>query len=246
MTLILSGLIIGLVMGLTGAGGALVAIPLFIQFSHMDLKQASVYSLIAVIIATLVNGFSQRKNIQIKLGMLVAFFSFVGSWLAIPLKSKLPDAGIILILALVSIYSLFSVWSENNDKIRSSQKFNLAWPTIPVGLILGTLTTLTGLGGGVLMLPIFLKIFKLNQDKAVATSLMCVGLSALFSFGFQVMSLLVAPDYLTLFYLALGIAVTLPIVKRVVDYLTASQLSLVRQVLFTFVVVLALGKLILF
>jgi len=38
------GLIIGIVMGLTGAGGALVAIPLFMQFLALTLKDASVYS----------------------------------------------------------------------------------------------------------------------------------------------------------------------------------------------------------
>ena len=49
--LVLLGVIIGVVMGLTGAGGALVAIPLFMQFQGMSLKEASVFSLIAVVIA---------------------------------------------------------------------------------------------------------------------------------------------------------------------------------------------------
>lgn len=46
------GSIIGIVMGLTGAGGALVAIPLFMTVLRMELKSAAVYSLVTVVIAS--------------------------------------------------------------------------------------------------------------------------------------------------------------------------------------------------
>jgi uncharacterized membrane protein YfcA len=63
-------MIIGIVMGLTGAGGALIAIPLFIQFMGMNLKEASIYSLIAVVVASLLNFVEQRKATQYRTGFV--------------------------------------------------------------------------------------------------------------------------------------------------------------------------------
>ena len=49
------GSVIGLVMGLTGSGGALVAIPLFMYVLELGLKEASVLSLVAVRLASSFN-----------------------------------------------------------------------------------------------------------------------------------------------------------------------------------------------
>ena len=55
MSNILIGVIVGLIMGLTGAGGALISIPLFLSLMNVSLKEATVLSLIAVMLGSLIN-----------------------------------------------------------------------------------------------------------------------------------------------------------------------------------------------
>src|SRR5690606_3769939 len=104
MTSLLIGGVIGLVMGLTGAGGALVAIPLFMQLEGMSLKSASVYSLMAVIIASLLAFISQKTKADNKVAIILVLASIAGSALTAPLKPLLADSVIIILLALISIF----------------------------------------------------------------------------------------------------------------------------------------------
>jgi len=241
---LICGVIIGIVMGLTGAGGALVAIPLFMHFFSMGLKEASVYSLLAVVVASLMNYFSQRSATQYKTAMIIVAVSAIGSYLTTPFKEALPSFYAAIILSTISIYALYSVWRPLKSVgfgtlTRAKESTPLS---ILVGFILGTLTTFTGLGGGVLMLPILLSMYHYSQSQAVATSLFAVGLSSLASLIVQIS---MGADFsidLGLGYLMVGILSSVFILKQFVKRLPASVVTRTRQVLFTFVVILAISK----
>lgn len=238
------GIIIGIVMGLTGAGGALIAIPLFMQFLEMDLKEATVYSLIAVVVASLLNYFSQRKGTQYLTAVLIVTASSVGSYLATPFKEQLSSLFVALILGVVSLYALYGIWSPvklpSKDEVSSvGGKYPLA---LAAGLMLGVLTTFTGLGGGVLMLPLFLNLFQYSQSQAISTSLLAVGLSSLASLGIQVMKGAEFDMNVDLIYLLIGVLASVFILQLLVVRLPPSIFKLTRQIVFTFVVVLALVK----
>ena len=173
------GILIGIVMGLTGAGGALVAIPLFMQFMFQSLKEASLYSLIAVVLASLINYLTQKFFTQYKTGLIIIAASAFGSFVTAPFKEALPSIWIAVILTLVSVYALYSVWSPAKIKPEHlGRPCENCWLSMIVGFFLGALTTFTGLGGGVLMLPILIGLYHFSQEQAVATSLFTVGLSS--------------------------------------------------------------------
>lgn len=247
-TLILSiiGVVIGFVMGLTGAGGALIAIPLFMQFQGMSLKQASVYSLLAVIIASLSNFYHQRKNAQISLASLFVVFSSLGSYITQPYKSMISDKWIAMTLALIALYSLYSVWAkkEITREYQGEKSLKSQVPkTMIIGLTLGALTTFTGLGGGVLMLPILLSLYKLPEGRAVATSLVVVGLSSLSSFLIQVskgVSFALSTDFVGLI---ISIIITSYLLKILISNISAQNANHLRRWVFTIVVIIALMKL---
>lgn len=235
------GVVIGVVMGLTGAGGALVAIPLFIQFLGLDLKEATVYSLVAVIIASLSNFYFQRKFSDYKMAFTFVLLSTVGSFLTTPLKKIIPDTMMAILLALVSLYSLYNMWiSSGNFKDKmTSPGLSL---TIAIGLSLGALTTLTGLGGGVLMLPILIGVYALDQSRAVATSLLTVSLSSFSSFLIQVYSGTDINFDETMLKLILGIILAAFIVKKAIFVIPTIFLNYTRKIMFTLVVFVALLK----
>lgn len=236
------GAIIGVVMGLTGAGGALIAIPLFLTFAGMELKVASVYSLVAVIIASFFNFIPQRKHADFKLALTILSTSVLGSFLFTPVKAILPDVVISLLLAIISVFALYKVWvraSAVNDHKNHKPPLNL---TLLIGLILGALTTLTGLGGGVLMMPIFIGLYAMDSERAVATSVVAVGLSSLFSLLIQAQRGFHVSFDQSLVFLILGIFISATILVWLTKKMSKTSLDLTRKVLFTLVVVIALLK----
>jgi uncharacterized membrane protein YfcA len=240
------GATIGLVMGLTGAGGALIAIGLFIQFLGMSLKEATVYSLVAVIIASLTNFIFQRKYASTKLSFLLVLFSTFGSLIATPYKKFLPEILVSILLGAVSLYSLYGVWKPKsnlpfeNDSLNSQK---LSYPlTILIGLILGSLTTFTGLGGGVLMLPVLMGFYGLDQNRAVATSLITVALSSLTSLLIQVFGGAKFEIDGQLVIVIFGILASAYVVKIFMKKIDQSKMGLIRKIVFTFVVLVTLIK----
>lgn len=240
---LLCGILIGIVMGLTGAGGALVAIPLFMQFMGQSLKEASVYSLVAVVLASLINFLAQRTFAQFKVALTIIVFSAFGSYLTAPLKEALSSLWIAIILSIVSLYALYNVWFpvkiEDQETDNRQKNFLIS---VLIGFALGALTTFTGLGGGVLMLPIFLSIYHFTHKQAVATSLLAVGLSSLSSLIIQINHGAEFKLGLGFIYLTAGILSAALILKNYSEKIDVSLLMKIRQVTFTIVVVLALLK----
>lgn len=242
MNFLAIGSIIGLVMGLTGSGGALVAIPLFMYILDLGLKEASVLSLVAVLLASSINFISVRNDAFIKTAFVMFLASLVGSYSSVPLKGIIPDLVIALLLAAISIFSLAMMWWKKRGEKKDSVK--KAGTTLEVisGLILGVLTTLTGLGGGVLLMPMLVGPFKLDQKRAVATSLLTIFLSSTASLFFQVSKGFSIPDLPSILYLSAGIIASALILKQITKKIQVNHLELTRKIVFTLVVILALVK----
>lgn len=92
------------------------------------------------------------------------------------------------------------------------------------------------------MLPIFLSIYRLNQSKAVATSLLAVGLSSLSSLIIQISNGAEFKIGTGLIFLLIGIFSAVIILKKISEKMEKQFLVRGRQLVFTLVVVLALAK----
>lgn len=242
MTHFLIGLTIGAVMGFTGAGGALVAIPLLMHFLEMTLKEASVLSLFAVVIASLSNFLAQRHYTKYKTGLMLVSASFIGSLISAPFKKLVPDFYVALLLTLISLYALFNVWKVTKlTETLKPKNVSFAF-TLVVGLALGLLTTITGLGGGVLMVPVLLSVYGFTQNEAIATSLFAVGLSSLFSFLIQIYTGTKIIWAIELSAIVIGVVLSAFLLTFLTKKIKSKQLSLIRKVVFTAVVILAIVK----
>ncbi len=229
-------------MGLTGAGGALITIPLLMQFQGMSLKDASVYSLLTVMIAATSNFFFQRKDAEIKLAAFFVVAATIGSFASYPFKSALPDFGIAIIIALVAVYSLYKIWSAKETALLDEHQEPHWWKTATIGLGIGVLTTFTGLGGGVLMLPVLLGFYRLPQKQAVATSLVVVGLSSLASFLIQMSKSEGLGMDLKILGLVVSILMTSYVLRFAISKISIKTADIIRKVVFTLVVIIALAK----
>ncbi len=241
MLYLIIGGIVGIVMGLTGSGGALISIPLFMQFLGMPLKEASVLSLFVVTIGAFSNFINFRLHTRYKIGVFLITSSAVGSYLTVPFKKILPDQMIGVLLSSVSFFALYNVWKPSKAEKKESKGPHLTF-TISIGLILGLLTTFTGIGGGVLIIPVLLAFYGFNQNEALATSLLTVGLSSLVSFFIQNFPQRVIEFNFELTYLVLGTLISSYALKWVSKNWSSSVLSATRKITFTLVVLVALIK----
>lgn len=227
------GAIVGLMMGITGAGGALIAIPLFITFLHFTLKQATVLSLVAVILGTIINLLNQKYKVDRKMVLGFVFFGALGNFSSLHLKTIVPDFVIVILLALIIFFSLWNIW--HSAPRQSQGQSNVHFVKIALtGIFLGILTTLTGLGGGVLLVPILIRFGK-TYEEAIPTSLAIIFFISTISFvmqgklGFELISLN------GFAYLTIGTISSFLALKILFRKLNPQMIEKIRKTVFTLV-----------
>ncbi len=186
----------GFLAGLLGVGGGLIFIPFieaYLKQHPMVAEESVKYVLansIAIVFASGVSGiFRQKKqgnwdwkgslNIGIP-GAIASFgMSYLienGNW-----YSKSSFQTIFLSFLILSIYNmLFSKKGQITDQTNENP-FQPQWKKWLIGIIAGTTVSLSGLGGGVIMVPLFRMALKMPMKKATALSLSIVPILALAS-----------------------------------------------------------------
>ncbi|MGJ4748354.1 sulfite exporter TauE/SafE family protein [Leptospira sp. SA-E8] len=199
----ISSFIMGTLLGLIGAGGSILTVPILFYFFGQDAIFATTNSLFVVGIAALVGAAIQAKkgDINIKIGMYFAIPSFVGIYIArYFLLPSLPniiisDFGItltkpLLVMIVFSIIMTFSSWAmirSKNPLPEGSPKLNTISPNILSigfkGLLVGTITGFVGAGGGFLIIPALVILLKFPIRQAIGTSLSIIAANSLFGFA---------------------------------------------------------------
>lgn len=99
------------------------------------------------------------------------------------LKPLIPITVIQALLILIAVWGLITVWRPRPSKALSSETNRLS--AIGIGIVSGAMTSITGLGGGLLMFPVLRRFLSLSEPASTATSLAIVVFNAVISFGLQ-------------------------------------------------------------
>ena len=200
------GLAIGVVLGVTGAGGAILSVPLLTVGLHLTVSQAAPIGLFAVSVASsiaaligLYEGIVRYKAAMLMAGMGVVF-SPLGLWLA----QRLPNAPLVMVFVVVLLVVAWRMWrsAAANDLAQESASMQTStqalaqsftcersdtsgrfiW-TLPcaralaaTGGVAGFLSGLIGVGGGFIIVPSLKKNTNLDMRAIVATSLAVITL----------------------------------------------------------------------
>ncbi len=238
------GLIVGIVMGLTGAGGALISIPLFITLLNATIKEATVLSLIAVILGTLANLIGQKGKPELKIVIPFVFAGALASYVSLPLKNLIPDIGIAIILLLIGLYSLWSIWKKSNVKIEDTETAGLL-KTSFIGFNLGIITTFTGLGGGVLLVPVLMNFYRKNYQQAIPTSLLTIMLISGISFITQIKVAFKLIEIYELIFIGFGTVAAYFVLKLLLKKINKEKLEFLRKIVFTMVTLYSVSNVLL-
>ncbi len=200
------GVFIGLILGLTGAGGSIFAVPLFILLLGLPVNDAMGVSLGAVSITAVVGVLLRLRENEVcwKPGAILAtggvITAPVGRWLG-----SLTDENVLLTgFSLLAVGLALRMWKQavDNQEINHYRSVNTqalnAESTMPVngepctraylvgsGLACGFLSGLFGVGGGFIIVPLLTLYTRMGIKQAVGTSLFVIALVSAAGFGYH-------------------------------------------------------------
>lgn len=218
-------LLIGLILGLIGGGGSILAVPVLVYLFALDETLATAYSLFIVGSSALFGGYQQfvKGNVDFKTAIVFGIPAIVSVTLVRSLLiPALPDTlfslgevsvtrrmGILGLFALVMIPAAMSMLKSTQEKQISNdaKQKTYNYPIVLAeGVVIGVITGLVGAGGGFLIIPALVILTKLDIKKAIGTSLVIVTLKSLSGFFLgDAMTLNIDWNFLIIFT---GIAIT--------------------------------------
>ena len=181
------GMVTGLLLGLTGAGGGILAAPLLMLFMHLPLAKSAPISLIAVALgAGLGMLIGLRQGIvRYRAAFLIAAAGLLASPFGIHLATILPNAPLLLAFSALLAYQAWRNWQGGASTAADEMPCQLDGATgqfiwqrpcalafVRSGLAAGFLSGLLGVGGGFILVPALRKYTPLSMQSVAATSLM--------------------------------------------------------------------------
>lgn len=199
--LIIEGVLIGCLLGLTGAGGGILAVPALIASQGWSVAQAAPVGLLAITFSALIGTIQGliKRIVRYKAAIWIALSSIpmthVGVWIANHSSPAWLGIGFSAIMFFVA-YRLFKNKAEDLEhplcqinpatgKLFWNAKTVLVLGSL--GSIAGLLTGMLGVGGGFVLVPALRKTTNIEMHSIVATSLMIIFLIGGFSIAIHVL-----------------------------------------------------------
>ena len=182
------GLAIGAVLGLIGAGGAVVAVPAFLYLFDFSPLAATTASL-AVVAASATAGAIPRIRLgQVRMRQALTFWALgiVGTLAGSRLAPVIPELVLVSGFALVMLGAAVAMWRKSSSTEPAEAPQRAAWLLPVVAIAVGLLTGLFGVGGGFLIGPALVLVFGLPFGLATGTSLVVVALNSVTALLFKV------------------------------------------------------------
>lgn len=195
---VLLGSVVGIVLGLTGAGGAIIAVPLLIFGLHLTIADAAPIALFAVGVSAALGALLALKQgkVRYRAASLLALAGLAASPLGVFLAQRIPNAPLTLLFAIVLGYAAFHTFRKS---MRNSAEYadhssascqlgpggRLIWTwacarrIAIAGVSAGFLSGLLGVGGGFIIVPALQKVTNLHMQSIMPTSLAVIALISL-------------------------------------------------------------------
>ena len=191
-------LLIGLTLGLIGAGGSILTIPVLVYIYNLDPFISTTYSLFIIGTTSIIGVVSKLRMGQVDSKTAIMFVipsiltvSFVRS-IVIPV---IPDSilqidgyvlskstSLMLIFAALMILVASRMLNSASDKIRDTNWEIRYKKIIYLGGLTGVLTGFVGAGGGFIIVPALALYAGMSMKKAIGTSLLIIALNAFVGF----------------------------------------------------------------
>lgn len=199
--LILLGILAGVLGGIFGLGGGVVFIPFLVLVFDFDADVAAAISLVGIVAGSLGSTSVQVSSgkANVRLGLLLEIGSVIGALIGAVIATMMDNTYVLIVLAAVLAFTGFSMSRKNRrtadsvegdggllsfhynddegkDKTFRLQNMGIAYPAC-VGA--GIISSMTGIGGGAIKVPIMNLVMKVPMKVATSTSSYMVGITAM-------------------------------------------------------------------
>lgn len=197
LSLIIIGLLAGVLGALFGIGGGIIIIPMLTIFYGMSAADAAAVSLIGIV-ATSVGGtlyYMENKVTNIRLGLLLEISTIIGSMIGVFLALALESWIIMLVFSAVLTLTAIKMLLNPSMDVTGTEDGEFSYNDLRTGetirydiehkgigfsscVLAGIISSLTGVGGGLIKVPIMNMVMKVPMKAATATSSYMIGITA--------------------------------------------------------------------
>ena len=179
----LSGIVTGLVLGLVGGGGSILAVPLLVYVVGVSLPQVAIgTSALAVAVGATVNLILRARAglVKWRCGIVFSLAGMVGAFGGARLASFLDGQkllglfGIMMVVIGIAMFRRPNAIGKPDIRLTFSSARNLVPWLAGIGLCVGLLSGFFGIGGGFLIVPGLMFATGMPIAFAVGTSFMAI------------------------------------------------------------------------
>ena len=163
---------IGLSLGLTGAGGSILTLPVLVYLAGIPPREAVGLSLLIVGTAALVGAWQRARagEVHFKAAGMFVLSGVIGAALGAKLTHLLSPAALMITFAVLMVMVALRMLLPRKSALQPAPECRPLRCLLAGGLV-GVLTGFLGVGGGFLLMPALVKFDRLPLRVATGTSL---------------------------------------------------------------------------
>ncbi len=172
----------GMIGGFLGLGGGIILVPLLALGFKLPMHQAVALSLATIMANSIVSStrYLEKGLVDYRLVILLSIFASIGAIFGSFMGPYIPARYLQIAFSLMMAYTVYSLLKKKDDgvahrKIGHQPHF---LPVILIAFLAGIISSLLGVGGGVLIVPAAYLIFNYSLDVSRGTSAYTIGIIA--------------------------------------------------------------------
>ncbi len=200
----ISAIAVGLSLGLLGGGGSILCVPILYYLFSIPSEKATAYSLFVVGVSSIAGTFKylEEKLVNIQALLVFGIPASISVWLnRYYIIHEIPDPILsigsfeigkdifIMLLFAVMMIGAARIMIKGRDIEETEASTSINYPVVVItAFIVGFLTSLVGAGGGFVIIPVMVKLFKMPIKRAIGTSLALIMANSLIGFSGDISS----------------------------------------------------------
>lgn len=192
-------ILMGFILGLLGAGGAILTVPILVYLFGKSSSEAIIYSFFIVgvlsVLAAIPGIIRRQFNFMaiVWFGIPSVIVLFIFRRFLLPLIpdqiilnstfSLSKDSLLMLLFGIVVGWAGYSMLRTKPSTLIESEGISSKWRAMKIGIGLGILSGLLGVGGGFVIIPALVVLLGLEMKQAVNTSLVIISLNTMVGFA---------------------------------------------------------------
>jgi len=184
---VIGAIAVGLSLGVFGAGGSILTVPILVYLlGHAD--RAAIAESLAIVGGIALFGaipYARAKLLDWRTGLLFGLPGMAGAYAGAALAAYVAGAVQLLVFAAVMLFASIRMWKNSAPASakrppgdRAEHQPRAAARVIIDGLAVGVLTGFVGVGGGFLIVPALVLLAGLPMRRAIATSLFIIAIKS--------------------------------------------------------------------